>query len=398
MKFLKENNKSIVSYEDLEGKVNCLMNAVRIVDCITYCYTSKDDKSLEKEQEQKCQCREKTEKIEEKKDVSFSVNFDFLHSIFSFSYFSSSTKTEEKSIEQINEVIEKEDQNEILEKMKNIMKNIEHFSSYKSYILIIMEFLKICKIHKNPGIRNAIDWLDNIIPFKELNEIVYCSIRVIDGSISGINHIVQGILNLPNNKLKSIINISTGLLEITKAGVDFFDTYNKVENQQKEKKLKKAQLNFKQIVNKMDTKFDELINSNLEEFKKNNIIILGIDQSDSVYNEETDLQFFYINNINNYAKCINENDKDRAKYIENMIYFYQKILPKFSELTNEGEQEINLKIDFFLSLQALIINKCKDKKFWIELDKDKIEKFIDFMEKEYEKRKDYFKNNRFWFK
>ena len=256
-----------------------------------------------------------------------------------------------------------------------------------------MEFLKICKIHKNPGIRNAIDWLDNIIPFKELNEIVYCSIRVIDGSISGINHIFQGIQNLQNNKLKSIINISTGLLEITKAGVDFFDTYNKVENQQKEKKLKKAQLNFKQIVNKMDTKFDELINSNLEEFKKNNIIILGIDQSDSVYNEETDLQFVYINNIDNYAKCINENDKDRAKYIENMIYFYQKILPKFSELTNEGEKEINLKIDFFYSLQTLIINECKGKKFWIEFNKDKIEKFIDFMEKKYEKGKDYFKNN-----
>jgi hypothetical protein len=292
MKFLKENNETILSYEDLEEKVNRLLNAVRIVDCITYSYTSKDDKSLE--QEQKCQCREKTEKIEEKKDVSFSLNFDFLHSIFSLSFFSSSTKTEEKSIEQINEVIEKEDQNEILEKMKNIMKNIEHFSSYKSYILIIMEFLKICKIHKNPGIRNAIDWLDNIIPFKELNEIVYCSIRVIDGSISGINHIVQGILNLPNNKLKSIINISTGLLEITKAGVDFFDTYNKVENQQKEKKLKKAQLNFKQLLNKMDAKFDELINSNLEEFKKNNIIILGIDQSDSTYNEETDLQFFIL--------------------------------------------------------------------------------------------------------
>ena len=148
MKFLKENNKSIVSYEDLEGKVNCLMNAVRIVDCITYRYTSEDDKSLEKEQEQKCQCREKTEKIEEKKDVSF--NFDFLHSLISFSYFSSSTKTEEKSIEQINEIIEKEDQNKILEEIKNIMKNfnLKQIATYKSLIIIIMEFLKIRKFIK----------------------------------------------------------------------------------------------------------------------------------------------------------------------------------------------------------------------------------------------------------
>lgn len=97
----------------------------------------------------------------------------------------------------------------------------------------------------------------------------------------------------------------------------------------------------------MDELFIKLINSNLEEFKKNNIIILGIDQSDNVYNEGTDLQLFYIKNIDNYAKCISENEKGRAKYIENMIYFYQKILPKFSELTKEGEKEINLKYDFF---------------------------------------------------
>ena len=396
MKFLKENNKSIVSYEDLEGKVNCLMNAVRIVDCITYRYTSEDDKSLEKEQEQKCQCREKTEKIEEKKEESFSFIFDFQKLLFSFSFsfFSSSTNTEEKSFEQINEV-EKEDQIKILEKVKNIMKNIDfnQISSYQSFILIIMEFLKIYNIHKYPGIRNAIDFLSNIIPFKELNEIVNFSIRFFGASGSGFIHILQGIQNFPNNKIASFINLSTGMLELYKARIDIFKTYEKVKNQQKEKKLKKTQLNFKQLVNKMDAKFDELINSNLEEFKKNNIIILGIDQSDSNYNEETDLQFFYINNIDNFAKCINKNDKDRAKYIENMIYFYQKILPKFSILTNEGEEEINLKIDFVLSLQSLIINKCNNKKFWIELDKDKIEKFIDFMEKKYEKGKDYFKNN-----
>lgn len=57
------------------------------------------------------------------------------------------------------------------------------------------------------------------------------------------------------------------------------------------------------------------------------------------------------------------------------------------------EKDINLKLDFFISLQTLIINNFNNKDFWIELDKDKIETFIDFMEKEFEKRKEYFKNN-----
>lgn len=101
------------------------------------------------------------------------------------------------------------------------------------------------------------------------------------------------------------------------------------------------------LVNKMQELFKKLINSNLEEFKNNNIIILGIDESDSFYNEEIDLLLFNINNIDTYAQCISEKEKDRAKYIENMIYFYKKILPKFSELTQKKEKEKNQKLDFF---------------------------------------------------
>ena len=299
------------------------------------------------------------------------------------------TKTEEKSIEPINELIKKEDQIKLLEKIKNI--NLNEISSYESIILTIMELLKKFNIHKCHGIRNAIDWLSHIIPFNELNEIVKCTIRVVSGSISGFVHIYQGMQNLSNNKTASVINIVTGVLECAKAALDAYNTNQKIKIKETNAKLSKAKNNFLQLLNKMDELFNKLINSNLEEFKKNNIIILGIDQSDSVYNEGTDLQLFYIKNIDNYAKCISENEKVRAKYIENMIFFYQKILPKFSELTKE--KDINLKLDFFISLQTLIINNFNNKDFWIELDKDKIEIFIDFMEKEFEKRKEYFKNN-----
>ena len=386
MKFLNEKNISITSYGDLEEKVNLLLAVIRAVDCINYNFTSKNDKNVE--QEQKCQCRENTEKIEEKKNEMYSFILkikDLLYLSFSW------TKTEEKSIEPINEVKEKEEQNTILEKIKNI--DLNRISNYESFILFIMELLKQFNIHKYPGIRNAIDWLRNIISFNELNELVKCGIRVVSGTISGITHILHGINNLPNNKIASTINIATGVLEIAKAGLDVYNTNQKFEIKKKEANLSKAQNNFRQLVNKMDELFIKLINSNLEEFKKNNIIILGIDQSDNVYNEGTDLQLFYIKNIDNYAKCISENEKDRVKYIENMIYFYQKILPKLSELTIERGKEINIKLDFFLSLQTLIIKNFNNKNFWIELDEDKIEKFIAFMEKEHEKRKECFKNN-----
>ena len=387
MKFLNEKNIPITSYEDLEEKVNLLLDAIRIVDCAYY-YSSKDDQSLE--QEQKCQCIEKTEKIEEKKNEVYSFILkikDLLYLSFSW------TKTEEKSIEPINELIEKKDQKKILEKILEKIKNINinEISSYESIILTIMGLLTKFNIHKCHGIRNAIDWLSNIIQFNELNEIVKCTIRVVSGSISGFVHIYQGMQNLSNNKTASVINIVTGVLECAKAALDAYNTNQKIKIKETNAKLSKAKNNFLQLLNKMDELFNKLINSNLEEFKKNNIIILGIDQSDSVYNEGTDLQLFYIKNIDNYAKCISENEKGRAKYIENMIFFYQKILPKFSELTIE--KDINLKLDFFISLQTLIINNFNNKDFWIELDKDKIETFIDFMEKEFEKRKDYFKNN-----
>ena len=267
MKFLNEKNISITSYEDLEETVNLLLAAIRAVDCINYNFTSKNEKNVE--QEQKCQCRENTEKIEEKKNEMYSFILkikDLLYLSFSW------TKTEEKSIEPINEVKEKEEQNTILEKIKNI--DLNQFSSYESFILFIMELLKQFNIHKYPGIRNAIDWLRNIISFNELNELVKCGIRVVSGSISGLTHILHGINNFQNNKIASTINIATGALEIIKVGFDGFTTYQKFETKAK---LSKAQNNFRQLVNKMDELFIKLINSNLEEFKKNNIIILGID-------------------------------------------------------------------------------------------------------------------------
>lgn len=256
-----------------------------------------------------------------------------------------------------------------------------------------MEILKSRTICEYLRINNAINWLSKIIAFDELHEIINFSIRAVSGAISGLSHIFCGIKNFPKNKIMSIINISTGVLELSKVGIDAIITYKKYEGEEASKKLTKAQDNFLSLLNQIDILFSELIDSNLEQLKKNNIIILGIDQSDSIYNEGTDLQIYNINNIDNYAKCLSENEKDRTKYIENMIYFYQNIIPTLSELTDKGENHKKTSLDFFLSFQEFIIKNCNNKDFWIKISKENIAKFIDYMKKKYNNGENYFKNN-----
>ena len=130
----------------------------------------------------------------------------------------------------------------------------------------------------------------------------------------------------------------------------------------------------------------------MEELKENNIIILGIDESEDNYNEKTDLQLFKIDDIDNYAKCLSDIEDNRFKYIKNMIYFYDKILPGFSQLTIKGENE-KYELDFLLNLQEFIIKNCNNKDFWININEESMEQFINNMEKEYERRKNYFKDN-----
>ena len=189
------------------------------------------------------------------------------------------------------------------------------------------------------------------------------------------------------------MNITTGLVEFGKVGIDTLNVCEKKKNLNNTQRRTKAQDNFLKLTNKMQELFIDLINSNFEGLKKNNIIILGIDESKDNYNEGTDLQLCKIDNIDNYAKCLNDNEEDRVKYITNMIYFYNNILPKFSQLTTKEGDDKKESIDFLLTLQDYIIRDCNNKDFWIQINQDYIEKFIDNMEKEYENGKKYFKEH-----
>ena len=370
IKFLDDNNIEIRSYEDLEVKVNSLLSAMQIANCICNNISKKEEKNLE----QKCQC---IEVIEEKKKENFSINLGF------FSY----NNTEE-------ETIKKEIKVEDTEKIKEGINKIE-FAEIPNYIALIIVLMELLPNGDNvitcKPIKKAINWLSGIIPFNELIEIICYSLRAISGTLSGITNIYKGIKDYKTNKILSLVNMTTGFLELSKVGLDSLITYKKIENEKTINKKTKAQENFHDLIIKLDELFEDLIKSNLEKLKKNNIIILGIDQSDNSYNEGIDLQLSNIDNIDTFAKCLNENEEDRAKYIENMIYFYNKIAPKLDEFTAKGEKVEIESLDFLLSLQEFITKNCNNKNFWINMNNENIEYFIDYMEKEYQKGKNYFK-------
>ena len=371
----EENNIQIKDYKDLELKVYNFMCALQLVN--TICNLS-SSKTIISEQEKKDNCVCVCTMTEEKKTQSFDFS---LNNILNISW----NKREEKTLKQ-------EEKKNLENEINNI--DFSNIPTILSLVVILNEILKPCigKI-KNSRLKKTIDWLSNIIPFDELKEIAYYSLRAISGTLSGITNILNGISNFKNNKILSILNVTTGLLEFGKVGIDSLITYNKYKTLKSTKKRTKAQDNFLKLTNKMELLFIELIKSNFEGLKTNNIIILGIDESEGNYNEGTDLQLCKIDNIDNYAKCLNDNEEDRVKYIKNMIYFYNNILPKFSQLTEKEGKDKKESFDFLLTLQEFIIENCNNKDFWIKINQEYIEKFIDNMEKVYENGKKYFKDN-----
>ena len=333
----EENNIQIKDYKDLELKVYNFMCALQLVN--TTCNLS-SSKTIISEQEKKDNCVCVCTMAEEKKTQSF--NFS-LNNILNISW----NKSEEKTLKQ-------EEKKNLENEINNI--DFSNIPNILSLAFILIEILKPCiskiKIFR---LKKTIDWLSNIIPFDELKEIAYYSLRAISGTLSGITNILNGISNFKNNKILSILNVTTGLLEFGKVGIDSLITYNKYKTLKSTKKRTKAQDNFLKLTNKMELLFIELIKSNFEGLKTNNIIILGIDESKGNYNEGTDLQLCKIDDIDNYAKCLNDNEEDRVKCIKNMIYFYNNILPKFSQLTEKEGKDKKESFDFLLTLQEFII-------------------------------------------
>ena len=284
MKFLEENNIQIKDYKDLEQKVNTLLCALQLMNTIGN--FSSQNIVPEQETEKKCVCKEV---ITEKKNENININFG---DSFNVSY----NKNEEKIFKQMIKLEQKEN----LKKEINGL-DLHSIANYTSLILILIQILGPYIKNYFPVIRKAINWLNDLIPFDELKDLVSFSIRAISGVLSGATNIIKGIATFPQNKVLSILNLATGFAELGKVGVDAIVTYKTIEKQRNNKRKTKAQENFLSIINQMENKISELIDSNLEGLKKNNIIILGIDESKYNSNEGTDLQLFKIDNIDGFV-------------------------------------------------------------------------------------------------
>jgi len=265
------------------------------------------------------------------------------------------------------------------------------FKESQSFSPLIIEMMLIFEeknSNNSQGIKNATNFLSNIIPFNQLKEII--SISTIYEAICGVVNIVKGYNSFLQKKyFICAVQFTTGVLELGKAAID---TYIKTEKVNNQKKFTKAQENFLTLINKIENLFEELIISNLQGLKSNNIFILGIDNSENYYNEGVDLRLINIEGIDQYAKVLSDNEQDREKYIKNMIQFYKKINPKFSQLTQKGENDKKKSYEFLVYFQELIKN-YNNKDFWIKMNEENIEEFLENLENQYKKKTNYFKEH-----
>ena len=74
------------------------------------------------------------------------------------------------------------------ENLKKEVNNIElnSIATYISLAIALMGFLQPYITNNIPSIKKAIKWLENIIPFDELKELVYVLLKSINGTISGV--------------------------------------------------------------------------------------------------------------------------------------------------------------------------------------------------------------------
>ena len=382
IKYCEKHEIDIKNYEDLENYYDALLIAMKTINCICETYQMKNGEISEKEKKEMSE-QEKEEMCknicEKKIENEFKSSSKIEVSWKGFSY----VKTEEKFTKQQEKI---EQNSQVLEILNNFsFTDLETFSTL--FIGMALKF-KEKNNFISKGIKNAINLLSNIIPFNQLKEII--SISTVYETISGLANIYKAYNSVKQNKLPlAAIQFITGALEL---GKPIFDTYIKSEKVSNQKKKTKAQGNFLELINKIENLFEILINSNLQELKNNNIIILGVDSSENYYNEGVDLQLTNIDGIEQYAKVLSDGEQDRVKYIKNMIHFYKKINPKLSQLTNKGENDKKETFEFLVYFQEFIKN-FNNKDFWIKMNEENIDEFVDYLENEYKQRTNYFKEH-----
>ena len=370
MIILKKCEIKLKSYEDLETKYSLLFKALEMSSSLVIMWsgnTNKNENQQDNEENKECFSYKESEKVNES-------NISFECPAMKFNY---ENKNKQKDINFC----------QMLNECKNYCK--ENCSLNKSnYIFSVLKYIiaKLENSHVNgdSNCKSITSWLKGVISFEELNgfiSIIENGFRVFEG----IYNISEGIKEYSDNKLFSIFRLINGGINIIK-GIYFYVKLLFIGQKEKnDNQLTNAQINFRILLNKIDELMENLTNSNLEELKNNNIIILEIDDSNNS-KESVYLKLVKIEKLDHYARCLKDEEQKRINYISNMIYFYSIIVPELNITNNEQSnlKELEEKKDYLIFVQDSVKKELNTKDIWIELTKSKIENFIN------EKREKYY--------
>ena len=264
------------------------------------------------------------------------------------------------------------------------------------------KFIEMPIIEKAHIFSQGLNWVSRLIPCQELVSLIQTSITIITDSINlakGITDIVRGA------KQNNTVLILLGVLNVIINSIDIGINIKRQINKDKKKQLTKSQNNFNLLLSEMIKMFKKLLESNLADLYENNIIIVAIDEKETHIiqsNEGVALRLVNIGELYDYAKCLNHNDIEREKYIQNNIIFLKKVLQKISNLNvvpqfkeDEKDKKIENKkfeekqekeyfsniqkaIGFLLTTQKQIKENpnYNNKKFWINTNEDSLDKIL----------------------
>lgn len=399
---LIECDIKIVSYAQMAKYLNILSSVLSFATKIA---RSKINQKIEKEESEKNNSKDDNNLLENKKDYLNSRrelnNIEkkkTLNKTYSFNSINRKERNSKNIINHknknlINNYVNNSNNRKLKRSFSTRNLKEENKSENKEAFNKIINFFKKNKLIKNfidmPIIEKigcfsyGLDLVKSIISCQDLVSYIQTSFTLINNGINiaiGIRDFAKGI------KQNDIGLIILGSLNIITNGIDISFTLINQIKKTTEIKLTKSQKNFKALISQMTKMFCELINKNLSDLYDNNIIVMAIDEKKTIFNsnEGVDLRIINIEELNEYAKCLDHNDVKREKYLQNMILFHHKIIgeinilkivEQYEDKKDENQKEskkrhlsdIKKAITLLLNTQNEITtnNKYNNENFWI---------------------------------
>ena len=232
----------------------------------------------------------------------------------------------------------------------------------------------------------AINFLERIIPFEEFKGYASSIFQFVEGGIEitqGICKVIKIVNAVKNKNLPSIIfNCIEGIYYFFEGEKNIKNSINDMKNNYNNKNYTNAQNNLNQLLNKMSKMFDDLNNHNFKELYENNVIILAIDETQR-NSEGVHLDLINVSGIDYYAKCLNDNDIERVKYIKNLFILDSELKLNISnDIYDKDPMLLSRLYTFMIFIQQIILKEYNDKNFWLNMDKSSIQEFVN--DKKYE--------------